>query len=267
MLFQVRCLRFVMEAREAVYFPPGKAANVLRGALGTILDSAIFSPKLKDGPSGLSDPPRPFVLRAAPLDGARIAAGKTFEFGMNVFHAVPVAAYGNAVRELETRGLGPGRSRVSLVRFDEIPVAIDLSLPREGTRDVRVSFVTPTELKGVDGLVERPDFGVLLARIRDRVSTLRALYGDGAVEMDYRAFGERARLVKMTKCHVKPVHRERTSSRTGQTHSIGGFTGDAEYQGELAEFTPFLDAAVYAGVGRQTVWGKGEIAWQPLESR
>ncbi len=52
---------------------------------------------------------------------------------------------------------------------------------------------------------------------------------------------------------------QRRSSRTGQTHSIGGFIGEAEYEGDLREFVPFLRAAKWTGVGRQTVWGKGEI--------
>jgi hypothetical protein len=35
--------------------------------------------------------------------------------------------------------------------------------------------------------------------------------------------------------------------------------GSAEYEGDLAEFVPYLRAARWAGVGRQTVWGNGEI--------
>ncbi|MCU1257176.1 MAG: hypothetical protein JWO80_61, partial [Bryobacterales bacterium] len=48
--------------------------------------------------------------------------------------------------------------------------------------------------------------------------------------------------------------------------SIGGFLGTAEYEGELAEFLPYLQAAKWTGVGRQSVWGKGEISvesWPP----
>jgi CRISPR/Cas system endoribonuclease Cas6 (RAMP superfamily) len=40
---------------------------------------------------------------------------------------------------------------------------------------------------------------------------------------------------------------------------LGGFTGEIEYQGELGEFLPWLRAGQWVGVGRQTVWGKGEI--------
>ena len=42
-------------------------------------------------------------------------------------------------------------------------------------------------------------------------------------------------------------------------HSIGGFVGEAEYEGDLAEFVPYLRVAKWTGVGRQTVWGKGEV--------
>ena len=51
----------------------------------------------------------------------------------------------------------------------------------------------------------------------------------------------------------------RKSGRTGQVHPLGGFTGEAEYEGELAEFLPWLRAARWVGVGRQTVWGKGDV--------
>jgi hypothetical protein len=40
---------------------------------------------------------------------------------------------------------------------------------------------------------------------------------------------------------------------------LGGFVGVAEYEGDLNEFFPYLEIARWTGVGRQTVWGKGEI--------
>ena len=78
--------------------------------------------------------------------------------------------------------------------------------------------------------------------------------------LDFRAFGERARRVRTAHCELQTVKEERLSKGTGQRHSIGGFTGVAEYEGPVAEFLPYLEAARWTGVGRQTVWGKGEIA-------
>ena len=60
-------------------------------------------------------------------------------------------------------------------------------------RALRVEFVTPTELKSGDHLVARPEFGVLFARARDRVSTLRALYGAGPLEIDFQCDGRARR--------------------------------------------------------------------------
>ena len=119
--------------------------------------------------------------------------------------------------------------------------------------------MTPTELKAGSGLAERPEFGILAGRIRDRLSTLRELYGEGPLPIDFRAFGERARRIVMTRCELIQIDRVRKSSRTGQTHPLGGFLGEADYEGDLTEFVPYLQAASFAGVGRQTVWGKGQI--------
>ena len=71
--------------------------------------------------------------------------------------------------------------------------------------------------------------------------------------------GERAAAVRMTRCDLQWVEARRRLSRTGQRHPLGGFVGQAEYQGDLGEFLPYLELAKWVGVGRQTVWGKGEM--------
>jgi CRISPR/Cas system endoribonuclease Cas6 (RAMP superfamily) len=98
-----------------------------------------------------------------------------------------------------------------------------------------------------------------MARARDRVSELCSLYGDGPLAIDFVEFGRRAATVNIRKCAITRVEARRFSSRTGQSHGLGGFVGWAEYEGDLGEFVPLLQAAQIAGVGRQTTWGKGEI--------
>jgi hypothetical protein len=70
---------------------------------------------------------------------------------------------------------------------------------------------------------------------------------------------ERAAVVRMTKCDLSQVKVERHSRHTGQTHGLGGFVGEVEYHGNLAEFMPYLRAAHWTGVGRHTVWGNGQL--------
>jgi hypothetical protein len=262
-------LRFCFRALDAVHFPAGKSANVLRGAFGHLLrrtSSAstyqrLFEPSASRAPSGLADPPRPFVFRAAHLDGRTVQPGERFEFGVNLFDlaADPTEALLSTFRELAREGVGPTRGRAELADVAESAMTLSLEPPTQRIGRIRVRFLTPAELKRENQIEAEPDFQTLAARVRDRISTLRSLYGDGPLEIDFCCFSERAAQVRMTRCELQHVSVERRSSRTGQSHPIGGFTGFAEYEGELTEFVPYLHAAKWTGVGRQTVWGKGEL--------
>ena len=237
----------------------------MRGAFGWALESiepGLFAPRRDAGPSGLADPPRPYVFRARHLDGSTRRPGESFHFDLHVFtaDAGAIAAMARACAEAARAGIGPGRGRAEMGEPEAEAVAIDLAVEGAPARRVRVEFLSPTELKHEGRTVERPGFGILLARVRDRLSTLRTLYGEGPLEIDFAAMGARAAAVQMTGCELRREHAERRSRRTGQTHPLGGFTGWAEYEGELAEFLPYLEAARWTGVGRQAVWGKGEIA-------
>ncbi len=280
-------------ARDAIHFPPGKSGNILRGAFGNILRKIVCAPDcpgapqcpnrascfyarmfepaaLAPGPSGLGDWPRPFVFRAMHLGGRTIEPGEPFFFDLNLFEMrqPAIERLALAFAELARTGIGPGRGRAELSAAAVIPhgegsengpIRIELSKAAAASH-LRIRFVTPTELKSGGAILDRPEFGVLASRIRDRVSILRELYDAGPLEIDFRAFGERASLVRMARCEIEHVPLSRRSSRTGQEHPIGGFVGEAEYEGDVGEFVPYLIAAKWTGVGRQTVWGKGEIA-------
>jgi len=260
-------LRFHFTALDAIRFPRGRPGNILRGGLGTALRrvageaeyARLFAPASASGPSGLADPPRPFVLRARHLDDRTFAPGEAFEFQVNLFdlRENAVAAFTRAFAELARLGMGPGRGRAALARVDVPgePVRLALDPPGEAVRRIRGDFLTPTELKPAGP----PGFGVLFARVRDRISTLRALYGPGPAAIDFQAAGERAAAVSLVRCEIQTVAAERRSSRTGEVHPMGGFTGTAEYEGDLSEFVPWIEAAAFTGVGRHTVWGNGEI--------
>jgi hypothetical protein len=274
----------VFAALDPIHFPPGQPGNILRGALGKAFRriactpdcpgarecpvrescayARIFEPAAaRKGPSGLADWPRPFVFRAAYLDGRTVQPDERFWFDVNLFETKdpPLEHFGQAFEQLAKNGLGPERGRADLVSVEQRPISIELDPPIAEHPALRVEFVTPTELKSGEGLVARPEFDVLFARARDRVSTLAALYGAGPLDIDFRAMGQRAKAVRMTRCELRQVEAERRSSRTGQVHSIGGFVGVAEYMGDLGEFIPYLEAACWTGVGRQCVWGKGEL--------
>jgi hypothetical protein len=268
--FSCQRVRFHFTALDALSLPAAKASNIVRGAFGLALHetapakeySRLFRPRASDGPSGLADRPRPFVFRCANLEDLAAQPGQAFWFDAHFFDAANpgVSSFEAAFAAWERLGLGPGRARV---RFDGAITSptLQLALETDSSAPPRVTlrFVTPTELKSAGAVASSPEFAILFARIRDRIATLCALYGEGPLAIDFVAIGERASLVRMPRCEIEWERRERRSGATGQVHPLGGFTGEAEYEGELAEFLPWLRAAQWAGVGRQTVWGKGEL--------
>jgi len=310
--FEFYRFRFYFRSAGTLFFPVYKSGNIVRGAFGDIFRKLVCIPSCHDaktcdiradcpyarvfepgpegtpargeGPSGLADWPRPFVFRAAHLDGRTISQEEAFHFDVHIFDvrdpALPyfVLAFAQLARE----GLGPGRGRAELTSVDQLdlnegkiarvfdgeqfrirelaaPNTVDLGGTPERVGRVRVRFVTPTEMKAGHQVADRPEFGILFGRLRDRISTLRALYGAGPLEIDFRGMGERAAAVRMTRCKLQRTEVDRLSSRTGQRHPLGGFVGEVEYEGELGEFVPYLQVGKWVGVGRQTVWGKGEV--------
>ena len=115
--FRLYPLRLSFVAKGAIHFPPGKPANLLRGAFGLIFRrlacvpqcpgaarcdlravcayARLFEPAAEaEGPSGLADWPRPFVFRATHLDGRTIQPGERFSFDLNLFDvSQPAIAY------------------------------------------------------------------------------------------------------------------------------------------------------------------------------
>jgi hypothetical protein len=271
--------RFSFRAIDATYFPGGKSGNVIRGALGLALRATaspdeytrLFEPRAAAGaPSGFHDLPRPFVVRSADLDGSALQPGEQFFVNVHYFdiHRPALRSFADAFGLWERSGIGPSRGRVRLegagpLNLEDAPAdapcAISLEPDPVPVERAVIRFVTPTELKTAGEVADRPEFGVLFTRLRDRIGALRALYGAGPLPIAFREMGERASAVRLRRLEIEWERAERTSRRTGQTHPLGGFVGEAEYEGDLAEFMPWLRCGRWSGVGRQTVWGKGDI--------
>lgn len=307
----LRCcpLRFSFRAESPVFFPEGKAGNVLRGALGTILrrivcvpecpdptrcpeaDCAfrnVFAPISTGGPSGLADPPRPFVLRATHLDGLRIAEGNVLSFNLHLFSQDPEALslIVLAMRQAFVAGLGPGRPPVRLELVEQVGANGDPIEPLYAAghmtgaepkflaifddhrladcQRLSLRFVTPIALKN-EGRVLRDEapFPVVWGRLRDRVSALRLIYGAGPLADELIAsLNKAAAMVRVVHKDLRWSETRRRSARTGQEHPLEGFTGTATYAGPLGEFVPWLSAGFWSGIGRHCVWGAGVVTFE-----
>ena len=262
MTFRLLRLRLKWTAGATVRFRAFAAANALRGGLGEILRTRggdaftrIFEPPpAENGPSGFKDPPRPFVIRAAHLNGATFEAGEKFHFDLHLFDTAPDLATAalNAFAELAAQQKAQQTATIE-------PVSLDLKPPEIPITELLIAFETPTELKSGGVLSTVPEFGILYSRARDRVSTLRALYGDGHLPLNFAETGHAAQAIQLVQGDLQIRQATRTSGRTGQTHPLGGFVGKAHYRGDCTQFVGILKAAEWTGVGTKTVWGNGQI--------
>lgn len=305
--FVVYPLRFVFRARQPLYLAPGKSANILRGALGDILRklachpacsgaaacesrdecgyARIFEPRSDLlAAEGIRDLPRPFVLRAASIEGRSIIPGEAFEFTVNVFDlGGPTLSYlVLSLAQIGKEGLGPGRGRADLLRVEQLdqygnavrcifdgathtfagsvnPLHLDLVPSDKPSEQVEITFQTPTELKRANGVAADLEFRTLYARAAERVDLLGRLYGLGPLGNRGDSHG-RAANVRIVSQDIRWVEIERRSSKTGRRHPLGGFVGKIRYAGDLTLHLPILQAAQWTGVGRQTAFGKGSIA-------
>ncbi len=150
--------------------------------------------------------------------------------------------------------------------------------PRPST--VVLRFLTPTFLKTGSGVEasgrripatevrDRPPFGVIVRRLRDRISSLCAFFGEPWHYPNFAALGRQADAVELIDSQTVWLTRKRLSTRTGMSHELSGFIGSATYRFRDAEtqatFLPLLKIGEYVHVGKHAPWGNGKILVQTL---
>ncbi len=270
--FPVLVLDMNFRVKQTLWFAPWKAGNFFRGKLGfaarriscpqscpgpaSCPDAAscpyarLFEPQPAIcGPSGFTNLPRPFVLRAEVLNERTFHPGDHFSLRLHLFGAMEAAGLIEAsfatIEQLELLGVNTA--------------ALDIPLTPSPCSSLQINFLTPMEIKWKNGVIRRPDFPALVSRLRDRIASIATFYGSGPLNWDFNQIAACAESIRMTQCDVREVDAGRRSSRTGQTHGLGGFIGQASYKGGLDQFLPMLRVAEWIGIGRHTSWGNGAI--------
>jgi hypothetical protein len=244
-VFRILRHRFRCEAITPVFFPDGKAENVLRGMAGMLiprvagpeLAAKLLRPEWPEGPSGYKTPPKPYRFCAFWLDKRRISGQESFTF--EVFQYAPELPVREiltrAIGILENEGLGPGRGLVRLLDVETEESLHPLAPGRE-VGEVRLRLLTPVEIE--------LGFPVFLARVAERIQALGACYQ--GLGWPGAPAGEGVELIRD---ETVWVDRERLSTRTGQRYQTGGRVGEIVYAGALTGAFPYLETGQWTGAG------------------
>ncbi len=233
---------------------------------------------------GYRDAPHPYVIEPPLETKTDYAPGDGFAVGLTLIgkalNYVPYFIY--AFQRMGETGVGRGRGRCDLISGEALHAdgswqlvydgpsemlqrdvsrlqAIDVMPDPMGSR-VRLSFVTPTQLKADRMLQRELDFPVLMRALLRRYSALAAFHGDGPPDLDYGDWVARAERVQTAHCDLTWRTWERFSNRKNRRMQVSGFTGDVVFEGDLEQFHPLLALGVPMHVGKWTSFGMGQYA-------
>ena len=236
--------------------------------------------------SNLQDAPRPFVFDIPLDESPSFPAGIPVTFGLTaVGRAARLVPYFvSAFRTLADEGLGPRRAKFDLVNIAALDArgaaitiyenttplvrltaptlrAADLMKPGDTTRTtLTLRFPTPLDLKDRGVPVGTPEFAPLIRRLRDRANALSTFFADGPLSLDFKGLSAIAEGVKLVRNATRLIEVNRTSSRTGQRHDVGGLIGEADYEGEgIGKLMALVRVGEVVHAGKHAAFGNGEM--------
>jgi hypothetical protein len=118
-------------------------------------------------------------------------------------------------------------------------------------------FLTPTRIKHEGRFISQPPFHVIVRNVLRRVSSLYYFHCGEQWEFDYRGTIERAKEIRSAELNTRWVDWERYSGRQKARMKMGGFVGEAIYQGDLTGFKPLLVLGQLVHIGKACVFGNG----------
>ena len=226
--------------------------------------AAIFEPRGNGGPSGLARPSAAVRLSRAPSRRPDHSRRGRVSFPVEPLHARRgrPRADGSSLRRCGARRSRAGTRQGGVAETSGEPVSIDLLASHGGARQSpgRLPLAHRAQTRRAASSTVPSSRSCLRAS-----ATAWARYGRstaaGPLDIDFAAMGARAAggadaalRVAAGRCRAaQQPHRADPPDR--RLHRDARST-----RAPLAEFLPYLEAAHWTGVGRQAVWGKGEIA-------
>ncbi|RCW49889.1 CRISPR system precrRNA processing endoribonuclease RAMP protein Cas6 [Halanaerobium sp. MA284_MarDTE_T2] len=124
---------------------------------------------------------------------------------------------------------------------------------------VTLLFKTPTLIK-VNGkyIKNNLEFSLLMRTLFRRLSTMAAFYGE-EMSIYFNDYLNKAEKIKLLYKDLEWNDWYRYSDKQNKKIEMQGFTGAVSYEGEIADFLPYLIYAQYLNLGKNTVFGQGNF--------
>lgn len=200
--------------------------------------------------------------------------GDKLEFTILVFGKA--RRYRHEITRAVIQGLrtGLGRGRIPFIMDrnhrttlpEEKPIRLEpLAYTEEGLKDsprMVIEFQTPTRLK-TDGRYKfNGEFSRLMGAILRRFTRLSLMYGEYH-EFPYQDILQAADGIRLVDKDLVWVDWNRESSRQKTRMAMGGYVGRIVYEGDFRPFLGWLRAAEHVHIGKNTVFGLGQVEVAP----
>ncbi|OPY80051.1 MAG: hypothetical protein A4E65_01679 [Syntrophorhabdus sp. PtaU1.Bin153] len=226
--------------------------------------------------------PHPFVIEPPPETNRVYQPGDEISFGLiligKAVDYLPYFVY--TFEEMGKTGIGKRRGRYSLrtVKSDDgglvysyedrtirPQTALEATIPEEyafnnsARVSAKISFLTPARISYERDLVVNPDFQVIVRSLLRRLNLLYYFHGERReATWNHRAIITAAGKIDMAENHILWWDWERYSTRQGVRMKMGGFVGEATYEGDMEPFLPLLQAGEIFHLGKGTSFGLGK---------
>lgn len=193
----------------------------------------------------------PFFLNAFEVMGRRGISRRADEPGRGLFLL-------HDVQQKEGQSLFDNSSG----RLVHEPVVHHMRLeppPDENPLPLRVELQTPLRLKFQNQLQNTLPFHVLVRAALRRISSVFAVHGDGAPDLDYGRLVEGANSVQTLFSQLEWLDWERYSNRQKRHMLLGGMVGSISYASVPRVYQPILEVGSMLHLGKQSTFGLGKL--------
>ncbi len=133
------------------------------------------------------------------------------------------------------------------------------TIQQDHNNKTTISFLTPLRLRFDGHITDKIEFHIFVRNLLRRISSLSYFHCGEKLELDFKYFIERAKVVKQVSSDIRWFDWKRYSTRQEAWMALGGITGTVSYEGDVSDFMFFLKLGEYVHVGKGTSFGLGKF--------